>query len=519
MFTLLNVASFCFGFVESILIFLIFLILVYYNTDTSGFMPAKISQLITNEEDNNTLSVYVDLLLENPVLFILGLLAVRLLFLNWQTRKILKYQYTLLNEVFENLVLQSKSNKARSSSSLVQKILNDPHEIIFAKVQPLALIFYSVGAVAPSILLLVLSYPVVTISAILIISLLAIFLLKFSKPIFRNWAELVRNSKEAEIQIVNSFSDGYRSINFYKAQPNFLKSMRYHSNLHFVNSLKLYFTTNSTRPAVEFIVMCALAYFVALGTNDANLGLLIPIIFRVFPAVYTLFTNLSFLSYSSHTQEKIEESLKKEQGSTFVQAVSGLPFKLQAINDPRVSLKLKLLIENLEFRQSGWYCISTPSGSGKTTILNGLAGVEPVQFELKNCKSDDNYSDVITVGYVEQFIPLVDGSTVQNIRFNREFSDQDVGEVVELCGLQGVVDRHHKFGEITLSGGQRQRVGIARSLISKPQILLFDEATSALDANAEREILHNIKRNYPDITLIAIMHANENLDLFDKVLS
>ena len=62
-----------------------------------------------------------------------------------------------------------------------------------------------------------------------------------------------------------------------------------------------------------------------------------------------------------------------------------------------------------------------------------------------------------------------------------------------------------------ISGGQRQRIGIARALYKNPQILVFDEATSALDPVTEEKILGNIRRNFPNVSIVTVTHTYSNL--------
>ena len=60
-------------------------------------------------------------------------------------------------------------------------------------------------------------------------------------------------------------------------------------------------------------------------------------------------------------------------------------------------------------------------------------------------------------------------------------------------GLSGGEDTRERGSR--LSGGQRQRIAIARTLVTKPKLLIMDEATSALDYDSERKVCENLKKN------------------------
>ena len=70
----------------------------------------------------------------------------------------------------------------------------------------------------------------------------------------------------------------------------------------------------------------------------------------------------------------------------------------------------------------------------------------------------------------------------------------------------------------SLSGGQKQRVMLARALALNPKVLLLDDFTARVDANTERVILHNIKRNYPDITLISVTQKISSVEHYDQII-
>ena len=72
-------------------------------------------------------------------------------------------------------------------------------------------------------------------------------------------------------------------------------------------------------------------------------------------------------------------------------------------------------------------------------------------------------------------------------------------------------------GEKTLSGGQKQRVGIARALLSNPQLIVFDEATSSLDNRTEEEIVETLNKLSKKCTLIIIAHRFSTIQNVDKL--
>ena len=147
-------------------------------------------------------------------------------------------------------------------------------------------------------------------------------------------------------------------------------------------------------------------------------------------------------------------------------------------------------------------CISGRSGSGKSTMLNMLAGLEkPTSGEIVILdKHIENMSEGARIRFLRQYIGFVFQSynlmpqytAVENVELplmlrgigKRERRKQALA-VMEQVGI--VSHAEHKPSE--LSGGQQQRVGIARALITKPPIVFADELTGNLDTKTSAEIM------------------------------
>ena len=147
-------------------------------------------------------------------------------------------------------------------------------------------------------------------------------------------------------------------------------------------------------------------------------------------------------------------------------------------------------------------CISGRSGSGKSTMLNMLAGLEkPTSGEIVILdKHIENMSESARIRFRRQYIGFVFQSynlmpqytAVENVELplmlrgvGRKERRRQALAVMEQVGI--VSHAEHKPSE--LSGGQQQRVGIARALITKPPIIFADELTGNLDTKTSAEIM------------------------------
>jgi len=142
------------------------------------------------------------------------------------------------------------------------------------------------------------------------------------------------------------------------------------------------------------------------------------------------------------------------------------------------------------------------SGSGKSITIKCLVGLvvadkgEINVFGTDITKLDNNELNEIRVriGFLFQNAALYDSMSVrENLGFTlkrhaKELSDEEVErqikEVLESVGLGEAIDKMPS----ELSGGMRKRIGLARTLILKPEIILYDEPTTGLDTITSREI-------------------------------
>jgi molybdate transport system ATP-binding protein len=168
------------------------------------------------------------------------------------------------------------------------------------------------------------------------------------------------------------------------------------------------------------------------------------------------------------------------------------------------------------------------SGSGKTTCLRAIAGLERAPgglFTLGDEVWQDESRGVFvpthqrTLGYVFQEASLF---AHLSVRRNMEFGQQrakkhavpaeqrfDLASVAELLGIGSLLERM----PASLSGGERQRVAIARALLTAPQLLLLDEPLAALDLKRKQEILPYLERLHDELSIpvIYVSHAPDEV--------
>lgn len=174
-----------------------------------------------------------------------------------------------------------------------------------------------------------------------------------------------------------------------------------------------------------------------------------------------------------------------------------------------------------------------PSGSGKTTLLNLIAGLDRpssgevwVGDDLISQMSEAQLSAWRTrsIGFIFQFYHLLPVlSAFENVELpllllplSKSQRREQVKTALELVGL---ADRMwHRPGQ--LSGGQQQRVGIARAIVTDPQLIVADEPTGDLDAKSAGEILNLLEevRKVLHKTIIMVTHDPRAAERADRVL-
>jgi molybdate/tungstate transport system ATP-binding protein len=179
---------------------------------------------------------------------------------------------------------------------------------------------------------------------------------------------------------------------------------------------------------------------------------------------------------------------------------------------------------SFEIEQNSYFVILGKTGSGKTMLLESLAGIQNIEgdiyFEDKNIsKLTPNKRNF---GFVYQDFALFPNMNVeQNIRYSARYKKIQNEEklfldLISFLKIKDILSRDIKY----LSGGEKQRVAIARAIYSRPKLLLLDEPLSAVDPTFRNTIMKSLKeiiKRY-DTTIIHVTHNfREASYLADKI--
>ncbi|MCP4400771.1 MAG: ABC transporter ATP-binding protein [bacterium] len=187
---------------------------------------------------------------------------------------------------------------------------------------------------------------------------------------------------------------------------------------------------------------------------------------------------------------------------------------------------------SFECREGEFFTLLGPSGAGKTTILELIAGLKKTNggnvYIADRCVNDVLPQDRDVAMAFENYALYSHMNVYENIAFplrspkrNEKLTPaqerKKVEEITTLLGIQDYLERKPQ----QLSGGQKQRVSLARAMIRRPQVYLLDEPIAHLDAKLKflaRANLKKIAKEY-GVTIIYVTHNyREALALSDRIL-
>lgn len=171
-----------------------------------------------------------------------------------------------------------------------------------------------------------------------------------------------------------------------------------------------------------------------------------------------------------------------------------------------------------------------PTAAGKSQLLYAMTGLlAPTSGQvLYDGRPIDAYtrdSLYAQIAFVFQDSNLFNLTLRENIAFNAKVDDAQLARAIEtaelhqfIAGLPQGLDTVAAERGLSLSGGQKQRIMLARALALNPRILFLDDFTARVDVTTEARILANVRKNYPDLTLVSITQKIAPVEDFDQIV-
>ena len=335
---------------------------------------------------------------------------------------------------------------------------------------------------------------------------------------------------------------GIRVIRAYslldKVRNSFVGKLRSYarSNEEYMKKTLVYQPLNTVSLATSYVIAVACGfYFINLGMMTLGELISVCVVIGMIQWPYIALSELviMIIEVRQATKRVLEISDKKadvnndlaESNFEFNSSIEFKEFNFSYEDNNHV-------LEDINFTINKGETIGVvgKTGSGKTTFIKQLLRLYPIEENtlLLDGKGIERYYDYSVrekIGYAPQEYQLFSKSIKENVLFYRYDLEDRLDEVLEQADIKKDISRFKDgidtlVGEngLSLSGGQKQRLGIARALLSDPDILILDDSLSAVDSNTEKTIIENIKKTRKGKTNIIVAHRISAVRHADKIV-
>ena len=368
-----------------------------------------------------------------------------------------------------------------------------------------------------------------------------IYLVRRRKVQEKYYNEMAKTMDEITEETLENVK-GIRVIRAYslldKVRNSFVGKLRSYarSNEEYMKKTLVYQPLNTVSLAASYIIAVACGfYFINLGMMTLGELISVCVVIGMIQWPYIALSELviMIIEVRQATKRVLEISDKKadvnndlaESNFEFNSSIEFKEFNFSYEDNNHV-------LEDINFTINKGETIGVvgKTGSGKTTFIKQLLRLYPIEentllLDGKGIERYYDYSVRAKIGYAPQEYQLFSKSIKENVLFYRYDLEDKLDDVLEQADIKKDISRFKDgidtlVGEngLSLSGGQKQRLGIARALLSDPDILILDDSLSAVDSNTEKTIIENIKKTREGKTNIIVAHRISAVRHADKIV-
>ena len=368
-----------------------------------------------------------------------------------------------------------------------------------------------------------------------------IYLVRRRKVQEKYYNEMAKTMDEITEETLENVK-GIRVIRAYslldKVRNSFVGKLRSYarSNEEYMKKTLVYQPLNTVSLAASYIIAVACGfYFINLGMMTLGELISVCVVIGMIQWPYIALSELviMIIEVRQATKRVLEISDKKadvnndlaESNFEFNSSIEFKDFNFSYEDNNHV-------LEDINFTINKGETIGVvgKTGSGKTTFIKQLLRLYPIEentllLDGKGMERYYDYSVRAKIGYAPQEYQLFSKSIKENVLFYRYDLEDKLDDVLEQADIKKDISRFKDgidtlVGEngLSLSGGQKQRLGIARALLSNPDILILDDSLSAVDSNTEKAIIENIKKTREGKTNIIVAHRISAVRHADKIV-
>ena len=433
------------------------------------------------------------------------------------------------------------------TSALMRDIRNDPASFYTAVLQLMHL--FTEGIVC-FLLFIYLFYKdkSITLAVVFAVGCFGFLFIKVVRKKVKEYGDESREINRKIDELVLQAFGGIKEIKVMNKEPFFENKYEQENVDLAVNNNKYVTFELLPKNMMECMTMTALLAVVGIKVyRGVDMAYFIPTIsvfamaaFRIMPSASRVVNSLNTLTYYKAAVDAVYHTFKrlKEPDKTEILVETG--------NVTRIEGNIELRNVYFKYPEGNKYILNGadllikkntsvafigPSGEGKTTLIDTILGILPIESGNILIGQSDLKDNVRgwqkNIGYIPQNIYLTNSTIRENIAFGinpEDIDEEAVNRAVKNAQLEQLITElpnglDTEIGErgIRLSGGQRQRIGIARALYTNPDVLVLDEATSALDNETEAAIMDAINALQGNKTILIIAHRLSTVRQCDAI--